>query len=193
MEDNITSIKVLNGFVSSDGISKKFRDRVLFEYSRPADIKKIAAGRGPIRGFSEDFAGDRSKKSILSHFMGELSPADRRIGAMAFFGQIGTLYPNREINSRELQQNYACVPGILRKNRRLLTQLLIVSGAVVEPGDGAERIITSGGQLNSHLILPLSGRLRGSHGVCKTDVCNFILPGKLVRDIPALGWTLAEL
>ena len=181
MKDDIASIKVLNGFVPSDGISKKFRDRVLFEYSRPADIKKIAAGRGSIHGFPEDFAGGRSKELIFSHFMGELSPADRRIGAMAFFGQIGTLYPNREINSRELQQNYACVSGISRKNRRLLTQLLIVSGAVVESGDGAERIITSGGQLNSHLILPFIRKTQRVSWICKTDVCNLILPEKHVR------------
>jgi len=335
---DIVSTRVLDSFVSPDGISENFRDRVLSEYSRPVDIKKIDTGRGLIHGSAEDFVKDKSRKLLLSHTEGELSPSDREIGSMASFGQVDTLIHERKNQLRRIAAELlnACVPGISQKNLSLLldgrlqelspktpilernkipgTLLLVISGVVdavfsdlapsirfvsgaligeaeylaespspctyrtrnrvrtlqipadlysytlsqtrqlktrmklhrnrkilysekfpghlvscprlddlaasmreemwdrgeciipledelhcvkngtvVESEDGIERIITSGGQLNSHSISPLIKRKRKVSWTCKTDVCNFILPGKLVRDIPILGWTLAEL
>jgi len=335
---DIVSKRVLNSFVSPDGISENFRDKVLSEYSRPVDIKKIDTGRGLIHGCAEDFVKDRSNKLLLSHTEGELSTSDREIGSMASFGQVDTLIHEKGNQLRRIAAELlnAGVPGISRRNRGLLldgklrefspevpilekneipdTLSLVISGAVdavfndstppvrfvsgaligeaeflaqspspctyrarnrvrtlrisanlyshtlsqtkqlenrmklhrnrkilysekfpgnvvscprlddlaasmreerwdkgecivpledelhcvkkgtvIESGNGTERIITSGGQLNSHSILPFIERRREISWTCKTEVYSFILPGKLVRDIPILGWTLAEL
>jgi len=69
----------------------------------------------------------------------------------------------------------------------------VKTGTVVESKDGTERIITSKDQLNSHSILHLIEKSREVSWICKTDVCNFVFPGKLIRDIRALRWTLAGL
>jgi len=334
---DIISAKVLNSFVSPDGISEKFRDKVLSEYSQSADIKKIDAGGGLIHGCAKDFAEDKSKKLLLSHIDGELNPADRKIGSMVSFGQVDTLIPKQKNQLRNFATELlnANVPGIQWKNQSLLlggevqkiepetpilkrnevpdTLLLVISGSVeaifnnlkppvrfvigaligeaeylrgapsshtyrtltrvkaleipanlylqtlyqmkqletrmkmhqnrenlylgafpgyvvpcprldilasnmreerwnkgehivpqedelhyvksgtvVESGNGAKRIITKGGQLNSPSISPLVEGNRKFSWICRTDVHSFILPGKLVRNIPILGWNLVE-
>jgi len=99
---DIISEKVLTGFVSSDGVSSDFKDRVFAEYHRKTDIKKIDAGRGLIHGFAEDFIKDPSERLILSHTEGPLSSAEKKIGASVSFGQVDILIPDRGDRLREL-------------------------------------------------------------------------------------------
>jgi len=119
---DIISDEVLTGFISSDGISKKFRDRVFREYHRKADIKKIDAGRGLIHGFAEDFINDPSPRIILSHTVGSLSPAEMEIGASVSFGQVDILIPDRGDRLRELAAELLerTVPGLPKDDFNLL-------------------------------------------------------------------------
>jgi len=119
---DIISDKVLSSFISSDGISNDFRDRVFNEYHRKADIKKIDVGRGLIHGFAEDFTDDPSPRIILSHTVGSLSPAEMEIGASVSFGQVDILIPDRGDRLRELAADLLerTVPGLPKDDFNLL-------------------------------------------------------------------------
>ena len=119
---DIISRKVLEDFISPDGISKEFKDRVFAEYSRQADIKKIDAGRGLIHGFAEDFIDDSSPRLILSHTEGDLSPAEKEIGASVSFGQVDILIPDRGDRLRDISATLLnqTVPGLHRDDYNLL-------------------------------------------------------------------------
>ncbi len=66
--------------------STRLHDVMMKSLLQPVDLKKIDSGGGLIHGRAEDFASDKSKKIILSHTAGELSPAQKEIGSSASFG-----------------------------------------------------------------------------------------------------------
>jgi len=119
---DIISKKVLSSFISDNGVSEDFKDRVFAEYYRRADIKKIDVGRGLIHGFAEDFLNDPSERIILSHTEGSLSSAEKEIGASVSFGQVDILIPDRgdrlRDKSAELLKN--TFPGLSEDNFNLL-------------------------------------------------------------------------
>ena len=87
----IASFDVLKRMLTEDP-AKSGIDRELFEayvaaLKRPVDLKKIDVGGGPIHGKALDFAGDTSKRIILSHLSVPLTDAEKEIGSSASFGQ----------------------------------------------------------------------------------------------------------
>ncbi len=144
---DIISETVLNKFISPDGISEKFRDRVFAEYHRKADIKKIDAGRGLIHGFAEDFIDDPSERLILSHIEGNLSPGEKEIGASVAFGQVDILIPDRGDRLRDISATLLdrTVPGIPRGDYNLLlngkVQRIMPGTPIVKKGSIPENLM----------------------------------------------------
>jgi len=119
---DIISKKVLTGFVSEDGVSEDFKERVFAEYYKRADIKKIDVGRGLIHGFAEDFVNDPSDRIILSHTEGSLSSAEKEIGASVSFGQVDILIPDRGDRLRDSSASLLerTFPGLPEDDFKLL-------------------------------------------------------------------------
>lgn len=149
---DIISADVLEKFVSPDGVSEKFRDRVFSEYLKQADIKKIDAGRGLIHGFAEDFVDDTSPRLILSHVEGELSSAEKEIGASVTFGQVDILIPDRGDRLRDMASALLdrFVPGIPRQDYNLLLNGKVQSIAPDTP-------ILKKGSIPDSLMLIITG------------------------------------
>ena len=119
---DIISLSVLDSFISEDGISRAFYDRICGEYARMSDVKKIDAGRGMIHGSAEDFSEDPSPRLILSHTEGGLSAAEKQLGAGVRFGQVDILIPDRGDRLREQAAVLLdrAIPGMARDDYGLL-------------------------------------------------------------------------
>lgn len=149
---DIISREVLESFISPDGVSVDFKDRVFAEYSRLADVKKIDAGRGLIHGFAEDFVDDPSPRLILSHTEGDLSPAEKEIGASVSFGQVDILIPDRGDRLRDISAILLdqTIPGLSRDDYNLL-----LNGKMQRIAPGTP--IIKKGRIPESLILIITG------------------------------------
>ncbi len=91
---------------NAPGVSRAFAERLEHELREPADVKKLDAGGGLIHGAAADFAADRSGRLILSHVVGDLSAAQKEIGANAVFGGEDVLIPANQDYSARLALGY---------------------------------------------------------------------------------------
>jgi hemerythrin len=215
---DIVSDEVLKRFVKPDGVTSEFRNRVWSEYLRPADVKKIDAGRGLIHGFAEDFADDRSPCLILSHYEGELSDSEKEIGASVAFGQTDILIPARGDRLRDAAEELLSrtLPGLpsedfdlllngtvesippdtalLRKGSIPESLLLIITGTVdaLESGDNPHLRFTAGSLIGEGEFLnrkPASAAYRS-----RNHVKAMRIPADLyVHALKKAGWINSRL
>ncbi len=96
---DIVSLEVLNKMVTDKpdqpGLDQVACERVRTAYLVPADLKKIDIGGGMIHGEAKDFKTDTSKRILLAHRAGELTPQEKEIGSSATFGSAEVLAARR--------------------------------------------------------------------------------------------------
>ena len=86
---DVVASEVLHGMIAKpggEGISQAFYDRVIKDYARPADLKKVDIGGGLIHGMAVDFKNDRSGTMLLSHLDRPLNEEEQKIGGPSEFG-----------------------------------------------------------------------------------------------------------
>ena len=92
---DLTGLKTLEGMVTDDdskpGLCRELYQRVVRDYSEPADVKKVDVGGGLVHGEAADFVSDRSRKIILAHTAQALTAEQRRICSGASFGTVDVL------------------------------------------------------------------------------------------------------
>jgi hemerythrin len=95
---DIASKRVLSQMVEDDvsrpGVSRTMVQRVVSDYLRPADVKKLDIGGGLIHGCAADFRSDKSGKIILAHTALPLTREEKSIGSGAPFGTVDVLIPS---------------------------------------------------------------------------------------------------
>jgi hemerythrin len=97
---DIVARDVLQGMVKkpgeAEGISEAFFERVIADYARPADVKKIDVGGGLIHGQAVDFRDDKSECLLLSHLDRPLNADESKIGSAAQFGRTDVLIASNQ-------------------------------------------------------------------------------------------------
>ncbi|GAB6040303.1 cyclic nucleotide-binding domain-containing protein [Endothiovibrio diazotrophicus] len=71
---------------TAEPLSRAFIERILADYQRHADLKKLDIGGGLIHGRAEDFYDDPSQRLVLAHLGRPLTDGEREIGSSATFG-----------------------------------------------------------------------------------------------------------
>ena len=93
---DIPSLEVLDGLVKGRGtgpaMSPESRDAFVADVRAPVDLKKIDCGGGLIHGNAGDFAGDRSKRIVLSHGILSIPPELAGNAARVSFGEVDVLF-----------------------------------------------------------------------------------------------------
>jgi hemerythrin len=188
------------------GISQGFFDRVMADYQRPADLKKIDIGGGLIHGVAEDFNGDVSGRLLLSHLERPLSEVERQIGRTSLFGSVDVLiasdqdYDLRDAfkylrdyfplaPQAELATLLNCPlridpPGtiLLDVNENITSLPLIVSGTVERiSADGVLCGGLSAGSLIGE-VAALSGRVDSYGYRCRSYVKSLLIPVAMMRE-----------
>jgi hemerythrin len=206
---DIVARDVLHGMLGKpgeEGISEEFFQRVIRDYARPADLKKIDIGGGLIHGSAADFEDDPSPRILLSHLDRPLSDAEQRIGSFSGFGSSDVLIASRQdydwrdasdylrdyfprAAQAELATLLNCPIRTDRPGTMMLTAgepvekvMLIVSGTV-------ERIVTSGisgGGFTAGSLIGERAALAGrpaSHGYrCRSYVKSLLIPVPMLRE-----------
>ncbi len=171
---DVTSSDVMKKMLTEDpkksGIDGRLFDSYTAMLLKPADLKKIDVGGGPIHGKAQDFTADKSKRIILSHLSSTLSDAEKEIGSSAAFGQEDVLIPAhadyrmRKI-SEDLRAYFSGVPEheismltncpladansgsiILRTGEEINDIYLLVSGVVeyIDSKAGLRNLLSAG-------------------------------------------------
>lgn len=95
---DIVSLDVFGKMITEDpsqnGVSRENYQKVVADYMKPADLKKIDIGGGMIHGNAEDFIHDTSAKIVLAHTSHPLSKKQQEIGSSAPFGLVDVLIPS---------------------------------------------------------------------------------------------------
>ena len=206
---DIVARDVLHGMLAKpgeEGISQAFFERVMADYARPADLKRVDVGGGLIHGLAADFKQDKSGRLLLSHLDRPLNEEERRIGSDAPFGKADLLIAsNQDYDWRdasdylheyfpgtpqaELAPLLNCPirthrPGslLLRVGEPIERLHLIVSGTV-------ERVITDdaggGGFTAGSLIGEMAGlaeRPASYSYRCRTFVKSLMIPVPMMRE-----------
>lgn len=129
-------------------------DRTRGVFLVPYDLKKIDVGGGVIHGDARDFKGDRSKRILLAHRAGELTPEEKEIGSSAAFGTVDVLIKGLSDGLRSHAFGYleANLPGVT-----LHDLLMLVNHPILEINPGA--IILKEGEMPQEVLLLVSGRI----------------------------------
>jgi len=153
---DIPSRKILDELFKPDmdnyPVARELYENFLFNINAPADLKKIDIGGGMIHGCAEDFAGDKSRKIVLSHISRELTPREKEIGSNASFGQEDILiHSNKDYF---MQSAYVFLGQYFPSaSHSDIDMLLNCPTRVYNVGE----IIIKKGELNSSIYLLLEG------------------------------------
>ena len=155
---DIVSLDVLQGMVTdkaeANGLDQRSFERIRASYLVPADLKKIDVGGGMIHGNAEDFRGDASRRILLSHRAGGLTPEEKEIGSNAAFGTVDVLVAGESEMIRRHAYTYLSehLPGVPLHDLRML-----VNHPMTQINPGA--IILKEGETPKELLLLLSGQV----------------------------------
>jgi hypothetical protein len=69
---------------------------------------------------------------------------------------------------------------------------ILKKGTVSEKTDRDDQVLEEGSWLNLQSVLPFAGIEGHSEWTALTAVRAAAIPGRLIREIPVLGWSLAE-
>lgn len=155
---DIVSLDVLQAMVT-DKKNEPGLDQAAFERTRqaylvPVDLKKIDVGGNMIHGSAKDFRGDTSKRILLAHRAGDLTPQEKEIGSSAAFGTVDILVAGQSEQLRHHAFSYLAthLPGMPLHDLRLL-----VNQPMTEINPGA--IILKEGETPQDVVLLVSGRV----------------------------------
>ncbi|MBL0691376.1 MAG: MBL fold metallo-hydrolase [SAR324 cluster bacterium] len=92
---DVAPLKMINDFRSSaiTDSERNFYDKMIKDYMKPVDLKKIDIGGGMIHGDVSDFNNDESTKIVLGHYHRELTSDDLKVGVSQKFGDCDILIP----------------------------------------------------------------------------------------------------
>jgi hemerythrin len=218
---DVVAREVLHGMIQKpgeeDGISEAFFERVMMDYARPADVKKIDVGGGLIHGQAMDFKDDTSECVLLSHLDRPLGGEEKKIGSVAQFGRTDVLIASNQdydwrdaseflydyfplASQSELSTLLNCPiridpPGtiLLEAGDNIENLHLIVSGVV-------ERVIAQGvvgGGFTAGSLLGevagLEGRPAGYSYVCRNYVKSLVIPVAMLREFLRRNSLMEEL
>ncbi len=177
---DIASIDVMKKMVTEDpaksGINKELFEAYVSALKRPVDLKKIDVGGGPIHGMAKDFAGDASRRIILSHLSVPLTDAEKEIGSSASFGQDDVLIPTHcdylLLAARDHLRAY--FPGTPEYDISMLANCPVME---VNPGT----IMLRAGEDIKDIFLLLSGV--AEHIDSKTGLRNVLSAGALMGEL----------
>lgn len=181
---DIVSLDRLSQMVAApdrSGISRRFHDKVVFDYGTPTDIKKLDVGGGLIHGSAEDFRDDASSRIIFAHLGRPLARSEKDIGSEAPFGTVDVLIranqdylrrdahaflrgyfpriPDYELGSLLNSPVVVCTPGtVLLGEGDTVTSVHLILTGMVEMTDAAS---TVAGQLSAGGII---GEVAGIEG-----------------------------
>ncbi len=216
---DIASRETLSRMVTSEGgpgISRDFYERVIADYSAPADIKKIDAGGGMIHGQAEDFRDDASRKIVLAHVARSLTVEEKRIGSGAPFATAEVLISGSQdfIWSSAFQLLAAYFPKTPRHDLRLLINCpiavcnpetillhpdhlvdqihLLVTGAVemIEDTSHVSGVLSAGALIGE--MAALEGAPAGKTYRAISFVQSLMIPGDLYREFVRRNGLLDE-
>jgi hemerythrin len=183
----------------------------------PVDLKKIDVGGGLIHGRATDFAGDTSRKIVLSHISGELSPAEKEIGSNASFGLQDVLIENRidymraavgrhlvahfpEASRHDLDGLLNC-PIVLLNNGHVIQRrgsdcpyVYLVANGVVEMIDsklGLQHMLSAGTMIGEVNALAAEASRRTYRA--KSSVRALQIPAGLFAEFAKRNYDLAEM
>jgi len=218
---DIPPFSVLKDFFLDDPgagpLSKGMHDDTLKALLEGVDLKKMDAGGGQIHGRATDFAGDTSRKVVLSHTAGDLSPQEKEIGSNASFGLQDVLIETRidyasgaaerhlaahfpEAPARELGPLLNCPlvrlnPGhvILRKGVLSSSVYLVVNGVieVVDANEGVEHMLSAGSMIGQ--VDALSGEASRRTYRTRSAVTVLVMPTSLFADFARRNYDQDEM
>jgi hemerythrin len=205
---DVVARDVLHGMIAQpgkEGISQEFFDRVIADYQRPVDLKKVDVGGGLIHGQAEDFRFDNSDRIRLSHLDRNLSEDEQEIGSASPFGTVDVLITGNQdfdardafeylrdyfpfAGQRELASLLNCQVRIDRPGTTLLragdaiTRLpLIISGTVERvSGEGVKGGGFTAGSLIGE-VSGLAGRPSSYSYRCRSYVKSLQIPLEMLR------------
>lgn len=155
---DIASMDVLQGMVTDSkeapGLDRQAFERIRASYLVPVDLKKIDIGGGMIHGAAKDFRTDASRRILLAHRAGALTPEEKEIGSSAAFGTVDVLVVGQSKGLRHHAFAYldARLPGVPLHDLRML-----VNHPLAEINPGA--IILKEGETPEEVMLVVSGRV----------------------------------
>ncbi len=155
---DIVSLDVLEGMVTEEpqanGLSRPDFERIKQAYLAPVDLKKIDVGGGMIHGNAADFRGDASKRILLAHRAGRLTPEEKEIGSSAAFGTVDVLIAGQSEGMRRHAFTYLAerLPGVPLHDLRVL-----VNHPMTQINPGA--IILKEDETPQAVLLLLSGQV----------------------------------
>ena len=155
---DVVGLDTLLDMVTEDpdkpGLSLSWLERIVADYTRPADVKKVDIGGGLIHGRAEDFAQDQSGKIILSHTALKLTDAQKRIGSGASFGTCDVLIPSYHDFARRAAHAHLAIyfPGVRDAHLQTLLNNAIVSF-------NPETILIKEGSVSDVIYLVLTGQV----------------------------------
>ena len=198
------------------GISQSMFDRVVADYSIPADIKKIDIGGGLIHGQARDFQDDASRKIILAHTSRALTVAEKEIGSGAPFGTseilidgsqdfiwraafqiLAAYFPDTPRHELRLLINcpiLSCNPEtiLLQPNQPVDQIYLLVGGNVemIDPGANVGGILSAGVLVGE--MAALEGVPSGKTYRASSFVQALVIPSDLYREFIRRNGLLTE-
>ena len=180
---DIAGKKVLERMIRKDssgpGITKEFFDKVMKDYSTPAQIKKLDCGEGMIHGQIFDFKNDKSEKILISHFSYELSNKHKQIGSDAPFGAVDVLIPSGINFLKIFAFDYlsAYFPNVPRYDIQMLLNYPIVHF-------NAGAILIREGAISEYVYLILTGMVE--HIRPDIEMAANFSTGSIIGDLPTL-------
>ena len=155
---DIVAMDVLERMVTEQqtapGLDRAAFERIRTSYLVPVDLKKIDIGGGMIHGNARDFRGDTSKRILLAHRRGDLTPEEKEIGSSAAFGTVDVLVAGQSGGLR--RHAFAYLEAHLR-GVRLHDLRMLVNHPLTEINPGA--IILKEGETPEAVLLLVSGRV----------------------------------
>jgi len=155
---DIVSLDVLQAMVTDNkdvpGLDQAAFERTRQAYLVPVDLKKVDVGGNMIHGSAKDFQDDTSKRILLAHRAGDLTPEEKEIGSSAAFGAVDILVAGQSEQLRHHAFGYLAthLPGMPLHELRLL-----VNHPMTEINPGA--IILKEGETPQDVVLLVSGRV----------------------------------
>ncbi len=180
---DICRLSVLKDFVTDDpsapGLSRDWYERVVRNYSIPADVKKIDMGGGMIHGDAYDFRDDQSGKIILAHTAQKLTVAQRAIGSGAAFGTVDALIPSNHdfIWRAAFEVLTSAFPDVPHHQLRVLLNSKMVT---FNPGT----ILLKERQNTKEIWIVLSGSVEAIHS--GGNVRSVVSSGAIVGELAGL-------
>jgi hemerythrin len=216
---DIASRETLTRMVSSGeepGITPAFLERVLADYTIPADVKKIDIGGGLIHGQAQDFREDSSRKIVLAHTARALTVAEKEIGSGAPFGTAEVLiagsqdfiwraafqilagyFPDTPRHELRLLINcpiLSCNPEtiLLQPNQPVDQIYLLVGGTVemIDPGANVGGVLSAGVLVGE--MAALEGVPAGKTYRAASFVQALVIPSDLYREFIRRNGLLSE-